>query len=353
MKRSRAAAASAHDSTVLMPGPVLVMGAGAIGCYVGGLLAQAGLEVHFVGRERVLAPMRESGLKLTDLDGKTTQLSAASVSLFEVLQRCEPALVLLCVKSPHTAEAAALLEAHVPAGTVVLSLQNGVSNASVAAAAAPSLAVVPAMVPFNVVQMVPGHYHRATSGELAAQENPVLKDWQSHFARAGLPLNLHEDLQAIQWGKLLLNLNNPVNALSGLPLREQLQNSDMRAVTAALQREALGIMDVAGIKPAKLTPLPMGALPFVLGLPTWLFKRVAASMLRIDERARSSMADDIAMGRPTEIDALCGEVVRLAAKAGMKAPTNARMMLMINAARPDMRKRSGSDMLKTLGLKQK
>ena len=166
-------------------------------------------------------------------------------------------------------------------------------------------------------------------------------------------MHLHDDLLAIQWGKLLLNLNNPVNALSGLPLKEQLHDSEMRLVTAALQREAMGIMRVAGIKPAKLTSVSMRALPYVLSLPTWLFRRLAASMLRIDDRARSSMADDLAMGRPTEIDALCGEVVRLAAKAGMKAPINARMMLMINAARPEMRKRSGSDMLKTLGLKQK
>ena len=353
MKRSRAAAPSGHDTTLLMPGPVLVMGAGSIGCYVGGLLALAGLDVRFVGRERVLSAVRDKGLKLTDLDGQSAQLTAASVRFETSLQSCEPSLVLLCVKSPATAEAAAQLEAHLPAGTVVLSLQNGVSNASVAAAAAPSLTVLPGMVPFNVVEMVPGHYHRGTSGELAAQEHPLLRDWQTHFARAGLPLHLHDDLLSIQWGKLLLNLNNPVNALSGLPLKEQLQNSEMRLVTAALQREAMGIMRVAGIKPAKLTSVSMRALPYVLGLPTWLFRRLAASMLRIDDRARSSMADDLAMGRPTEIDALCGEVVRLAAKAGMKAPTNARMMLMINAARPDMRKRSGSDMLKTLGLKQK
>jgi 2-dehydropantoate 2-reductase len=322
------------------PGAVTVMGAGAIGCYVGGRLQAAGASVHFVGRTRVLDALRTHGLTLTDLDGGRLTLPAGSLKL-----HVEPppgsALVLLCVKSGATAEAARQLAK----GSLVISLQNGVSNAATAAAAAPGLTVLPGMVPFNVAELAPGHYHRGTSGELAAQDHPALRDWVDSFAAAGLPLTLHADLAAVQWAKLLLNLNNPVNALSGLPLRAQLLGRDYRRVTAALQREALAALRATGITPAQLTPLPARWLPAVLCLPNWLFERVAARMLRIDDDARSSMADDLARGRRTEIDALCGEVVRLARAHGLEAPMNARMVQLIE---DDSRPRGGRELIRAL-----
>jgi 2-dehydropantoate 2-reductase len=72
----------------------------------------------------------------------------------------------------------------------------------------------------------------------------------------------------------------------------------------------------------------------VLRLPTPLFRRIAARMLRIDPQARSSMADDLALGRATEIDALSGEVVRLAASLGVRAPLNEAMVARIQALHP-------------------
>jgi 2-dehydropantoate 2-reductase len=153
----------------------------------------------------------------------------------------------------------------------------------------------------------------------------VLRAWAPSFAAARLPLALHADLQPLQWGKLLLNLNNPVNALSGLPLRAQLLDAGYRRVLAALQAEALTALRAAGIRPARVGAVAPALLPLLLRLPTPLFRRVAARMLRIDDQARSSMADDLARGRATEVDALCGEVVRLAARYGQPAPLNQRL----------------------------
>jgi len=326
------------------PGPasVVVMGAGAIGCYVGGWLQAGGAEVHFVGRPRVLDALRANGLSLSDLDGGRIVLPARELKL----HTDPPALstlVLLCVKSSATAEAARSL----PAGSLVLSLQNGISNAAVAAAAAPGLTVLSGMVPFNVAELAPGHYHRGTTGRLAAQDHPALRRWLPLFSAAGLPLDLHADLRAVQWAKLLLNLNNPVNALSGLPLRAQLLDRDHRRVFAALQDEALRALAAAGIAPARVTPLPPRWLPTVLRLPNWLFERIAARMLRIDAKARSSMADDLARGRKTEVDSFCGEVVRLARAHGLDAPLNERLARIVEA---DPRPRSGPALRAELGL---
>ncbi len=312
--------------------PVLVMGAGAVGCYLGGSLQAAGVPVVFVGRPRVLDGLRENGLQLSDLDGHAQHLEASALSMHTELPRgLAPALVLLTVKSSATPDAAARLAADLPPGTPVLSMQNGLSNARVGAQTAPCLRWLAGMVPFNIAELAPGRYHRGTSGRLAAQDDAALRALADKFARAGLPLDLHADLGNVQWGELLLNLNNPVNALSGLPLRAELMERGYRVCLAALQRETLQLLSAAGIAPARVSPIAPRLVPALLRLPTPLFKLIAAGMLRIDAQARSSMADDLARGRVTEIDALCGEVLRLAASLGREAPLNARIARLIEA----------------------
>ncbi len=330
-----------------LPGPVAVMGAGSVGCYIGGRLQAAGASVQFVGRPRVLNALREQGLTVTDLDGARVQLPAAQLDLREE-PGADAALVLLCVKSGATADAARTLAARLPPGTPVVSMQNGVANAEVGALAAPGLTWLPGMVPFNIAELGPGHFHRGTPGRLAAQDHPALRAWLPAFEAAGMPLVLHADLRSVQWGKLLINLNNPVNALSGLPLRAQLLDRDCRVVFAALQLEALAALRVAGIAPAQLTPMKPTLLPHLLRLPTWAFSRVAARMLRIDDKARSSMADDLALGRPTEVDALCGAVVRLAVQNGLGAPFNARMVALLSKPQPEVL--GGRGLRRALGL---
>ncbi len=311
-------------------GGLLVMGAGSVGCFIGGSLQAAGATVHYVGRRRVFDALRINGLTLTDLNGQRKHLPPNALALSEsVPEMLRPALVLLSVKSNATRQAAAELARVLPAGTPVLSLQNGIGNAAAAQDAAPALEVIAGMVPFNVAELAPGMFHRGTSGELAAANSESLHDWRPLFQRADLPLTLHPDMRGLQWGKLLLNLNNPVNALSELPLREELLSRSYRKALAALQSEALQVLQAARIKPSRLTLLPPSWMPAVLRLPTPLFRLLAARMLKIDSKARSSMADDLAHGRATEIDALCGEVVRMARGLNMDAPVNARMAKLV------------------------
>ncbi|MBL8352456.1 MAG: 2-dehydropantoate 2-reductase [Burkholderiaceae bacterium] len=308
------------------------MGAGSIGCWLGGRLQAAGATVHFVGRPRMLDALAHHGLTLTDRDGSRLQLLAEQLKLHPSLPAdLAPDLVLLCVKSAATATAAVELGGLLPPGTPVVSMQNGIGNAAIAQSAAPQLVLLPGMVPFNVSEPGPGHLHRGTDGQLAAQDHPALRPLLPLFAAAGLPLTLHADLRPLQWGKLLLNLNNAVNALSGLPLRAQLLDRDLRCCTAALIAEALVVLRRAGIEPARLSPLPPDWLPWVLRLPTPLFRVLAARMLRIDDQARSSMADDLALGRPTEVDAIYGEVQRLAARVQASAARSGRIAELVKA----------------------
>jgi 2-dehydropantoate 2-reductase len=337
---------------------IIILGAGAIGCYVGGRLALAGNKVTLVGRPRVTDALARDGLMVTDLDGFKATLPARELRLATSLaswrtaaagQRNAPTVVLLCVKGGATEAAAREIAQCCPAGSTVISLQNGTENAARIQANTPGMTVLAGMVPYNVVMPTPHHVHRGTTGRLAIAQHAVSQQLAPVLAVAGLPVDLVADMRPVQWGKLLLNLNNPVNALSDLPLKAQLLERDYRRALALLQTEALGVMALAGIRPAQVGSAPPKLLPTVLGLPNWLFTRVAARMLRMDDQARSSMWDDVQQGRVTEVDDLCGAVVRLAAAHGRQAPRNAAMCLLVAQHRRGQRL-SGAALLKALAV---
>ncbi|MEV6096706.1 2-dehydropantoate 2-reductase [Nocardia sp. NPDC051981] len=327
---------------------VTVLGAGSIGCYVGGRLAAAGAEVTFVGRPRVVEELRTFGLRLTDLDGNDARVEPDA---FRAVT--EPAgdadLVLITVKSAATATAAAELAGLLRPGTVVISLQNGIGNDAVIRELLPTCVVLAGMVMFNVVHHGQGRFHRGTAGTVDVADDPVLNRFGAVFAKSGLGFERYADLLPIQWAKLLLNLNNPINALSGRPLREELGTRDYRRCLALAQREALDVMAAARIRPARLTPLPPEMMARLLTVPDGVFRRVAGKVLAVDPVARSSMADDLAAGRRTEIPWLCGEIVSLGAMVGIPTPVNQKLIELVSAAENgDRRTWSGPELLEQL-----
>jgi 2-dehydropantoate 2-reductase len=325
---------------------VIVLGAGAIGCYVGGRLAAAGERVTLVGRPRTTEPLALSGLTVTDMQGfkahmdadlspdLTPDAAAPTICVASNLKLAwatlqnsvqETTVVLLCVKGGATTAATQEIVDCCPAGTVIVSLQNGVGNVDRIKQIAPHMTALAGMVPYNVVMRTATHAHRATMGKIYIEQSQISAELVEKFNAAGLKAVASGEMRAVQWGKLLLNVNNPINALSDLPLREQLLNRDFRYVFATLQLEALAAMKKAGIEPMQLAAVKPHVMPMLLKLPDWIFTRVAKKMLRMDASARSSMWDDVQLGRVTEIDDLCGAVVRLAQQVGTPASCNATM----------------------------
>lgn len=322
----------------------VVLGAGAIGCYLGARLTAAGQQVILVGRPRTIDPLRQDGLRVTDLSGFDAQLSnhqlglaidlATAQSMIQSSQNHPVKMViLLCVKGGATASAAREIAANCPPNTPVISMQNGVENVTRIRQAAPMMDALAGMVPYNVGMRSPNHVHRGVNGAIAMQRSPVTELISPVFDVAGLPNRLHDDMVNVQWGKLLINLNNPVNALSNLPLLDELQDWSYRRVFAALQIEALAVLKRVNITPVKAGAVEPNVLPRILRLPNFLFERVAAKLLKIDPTARSSMWDDVQRGNTTEVDDLCGAVVRLAATSGMRAPRNALMCELVGKLR--------------------
>ncbi|CAD5246355.1 2-dehydropantoate 2-reductase [Bosea sp. 62] len=325
---------------------ICIYGAGAIGCYLGGRLAAGSADVDFIGRPGVGEELGQHGLALTHYDGRDWRVPPETIAFSTEPGAAAAAdLILVTVKSGATAQAAGELATLAAPNAVVISFQNGIGNADTLRAALPGRSVLAGMVPFNVIRRGPGAFHQASEGEPEVEDAAALAPFLADFTRAGFALRRHRDMPPVQWAKLLLNLNNAVNALSALPLQQELAQRAYRRCLALAQAEALALLKQAGIQPARLTPLPAAWIPALLRLPDALFARLARKMLAIDPSARSSMADDLAAGRRTEVDWINGEVVRLADRLGRRAPVNARLISLIKAAESDSARWSGEALL--------
>jgi 2-dehydropantoate 2-reductase len=311
--------------------PIVVAGAGSIGCFVGGLIAAARRRVSLLARPRVTAEIERSGLTLTSLEGGSWQVASRQIRLSDdpnILT--EAGVVLVAVKSADTAAIADAIAQHAPLDAVVVSLQNGIANVPVLRPHLPGRTVLAAMVPFNVIAAGEGRYHRATSGDIVIERDPT--DIAARLSVPGLAMRATDDIVGVQWGKLLVNLNNAVNALSGLPLREQLGRRDWRALFADQIAEGLAAVRAEGIDPVSPTPVPSSWTPHLLRLPDALFRIALAPALKIDPQARSSMWEDLERRRHTEIDYLQGVITEIADRRGLRAPLSHRIVALIRDA---------------------
>ncbi len=311
--------------------PIVVAGAGSIGCFVGGLSASAGRRVSLLARPRVIAEIERFGLTLTSLEGSSWHLASQQIKLSgdpKVL--ADAGVVLVTVKSADTAEIADAIARHAPPDAVIVSLQNGVANVATLRDRLPGWKVLAAMVPFNVIAAGEGRFHRATSGDIVIERDAA--DIAAQLSVPGLAMRPTSDIAGVQWGKLLVNLNNAINALSGLPLRAQLGNRDWRRLFADQIAEGLMAVRAEGIRPVSPTPVPPGWTPHLLRLPDALFRVALAPAMKIDPQARSSMWEDLERRRRTEIDYLQGVITEIADRRGLKAPLSHRIVALIRDA---------------------
>jgi 2-dehydropantoate 2-reductase len=304
-----------------------IVGAGSIGCYLGAYLCQdRALNVKFFGRDTTALELAAHGLRATSFDHHTFFAQpVAFYSSLNSLIECD--LVLLTVKATALIPMLAQLQRFIRPDVPVVALQNGIGIGEMLAQ---DLAnpVLRAIVPFNVIKTRAGQFHRATAGNIVWQKNEfaVVNYVISIFNRLNLNVDLCQDITAAEYGKLLLNLNNAINAISNLPLKQQLLDTDYRLLLSAAMQEWLTICSKAGVKPVSYTRLPNTMLPWLLRLPTALYRRIAAGMLTMDHQARSSMWDDLQAKKRTEIMFLNGAVVRLGQLYQLPAPVNSMLV---------------------------
>jgi 2-dehydropantoate 2-reductase len=311
--------------------PIGIAGAGSIGCFVGGMLAAAGRRVALLARPRVIQEIEGSGLWLTGFDGVERKVAPNQLTLSENPSIfIDAGVVLVTVKSADTAEIADLIAQHAPADAVIVSLQNGVGNMAVLRERLPGRRVLAGMVPFNVIALGQGRFHRATSGDIILEQDAA--GTADQLSVPGLKMRPSGNIDGVQWGKLLVNLNNALNALSGLPLRQQLGQRAWRRLFADQLEEGLAATRAAGIKPVSSTPIPADWTPHLLRLPDVVFGILLGRTMKIDPEARSSMWEDLQRGRRTEIDYLQGVITGIADRHGLRIPLSRRIVALIKDA---------------------
>jgi 2-dehydropantoate 2-reductase len=308
-----------------------IAGAGSIGCFVGGMLAAAGRPVALLARPRIIQEIKDHGLRLTSFEGSDRLIASERLILSEDPSIFKDAgVVLVTVKSTDTAEMADVIAQHAPKDAVIVSLQNGVGNVSLLRERLPGQRVLAGMVPFNVIALGQGRFHRATSGDIVLEQDDTGTAGQ--LSVPGLTMRPSGNIAGVQWGKLLVNLNNALNALADLPLRQQLSQRAWRVLFADQMAEGLAAIRAEGIKPVSSTPIPAGWTPHMLRLPDALFGALLGRTMKIDPEARSSMWEDLQRGRRTEIDYLQGVITAIADRHGLQVPLSRRIVALIKSA---------------------
>jgi 2-dehydropantoate 2-reductase len=300
-----------------------ILGAGAIGGYVGARLSAAGVPVTLVGRRGARLPAKPRSV---DLSGRAHEAGGSLVVTDDPEALREVDACFLAVKSQHTGEAAETLAMVLRDGVPVVSLQNGLRNVPQLVTRL-SQPIVPGMVTFNVRREEDGSFRRLTAGPVlvghaAGDADRRLAGYVKALDRLGEPCAQRDDMEEILAAKLLLNLNNGLCALSGLAISDSLRSRELRRCFSACLREGLRVMEAGGRRVGRIGTLSPGFVARALVLPDFLFLRLARSLFAIDPDARSSTLQDLDRGRPTEIDFLNGEIVALAKDAGLDAPAN-------------------------------
>ena len=293
---------------------VAVVGAGAVGSFFGAMLARAGHAVVLIARAPHVAAIERSGLRVERASGEVEIVPVGASVDIAAVRGAD--LVLFCVKSTDTDAVAEAMAPHLAEHALVLSLQNGVENAATIARRMRQL-VVPAVVYVATAMPAPGvvkHYGR---GDLvigprraADAADPALtarlQGLADLFAAAGVPVQVSADVMAELWSKLMVNC--AYNAISGLaqqPYGEMAKLDSIRELQRAVVAEVVAVAAADGV-----------------GLP---LERALAAMEGIAGAMpgqHSSTAQDMARGKPSEIDHLNGFVARRGRELGIPTPTN-------------------------------
>ncbi len=311
---------------------ITILGAGSIGCFIGGMLMRDGHALNFIGRQKLGKKIQQGGMALSAHDENTIHLEGSKICWNDnPASMNDSDIVLVCTKSVDTQNSAELINVHTKPEALIVSVQNGVGNVQVLAGILPRHKILSAMVSFNVARLEedPQRFHRGTDGEVIFEQHHKTQELVASLNCHGVGAATAENMKPIGWGKLLMNLNNAVNVISDLPLKRQLENRYWRLVFGASVREALKVLKAAGITPAKIGKAPPALLPFILQLPNPLFNLIAGGMLKIDDTARSSMWEDLQAGRQPEIEFLNGAICRLGKDTGFATPINDLMVKLV------------------------
>ena len=296
---------SAHS----VPLSVAVMGAGAVGCFYGGMLARAGHTVTLIGRPQHVQAILARGLRMQTLGFDEAVPLAASTEASAV---AGADVVLFAVKSPETEAAGEQMRAHLKPGALVLCLQNGVDNAERLRRVLPGATVAAAVVYVATEMAGPGHLRHHGRGELVIEPTPASEAVARAFVASGVPTEISDNVRGALWAKLILNCAyNALSAVGRIAYGELVLRPGIQDVMRDVVAECRAVAAADGV-----------SIPGDVDLAV---RRIAETM----PSQYSSTAQDLMRGKPSEIDHLNGYVVQRGAALGVPTPANRVLWAMV------------------------
>jgi len=288
---------------------IAVAGAGAVGCYFGGMLARSGARVTLIGRQPHVDAIAREGLRIDGVRVQERIPVRATTSLEEGVR--DAGVVLFSVKTVRTESAARELTPFLKPGAIVLSLQNGVDNVDRIYAATGRRAI-PAVVYVAVEMTAPGVVTHTGRGDLIVGHRSGwpreidLAALAAIFEKAEIPCRVSDSIETELWIKMVMNCAyNAISALTRARYGRMVESPQIRSLMERAVEETVEVARAEGV------PLPVAETMEAV-------YRLAGKM----SGARSSTAQDIARGRPTEIDSLNGYVARRGAALGIVTPVS-------------------------------
>lgn len=284
---------------------ILIAGTGALATLFAARLAQAGYTITMLGSWQAgLEALQKSGVRLVDLDGNEHQFPVRAIRDPRDCSGFKHALVL--VKAWQTQRVAEQLRETLAGDGLAVTLQNGLGNREALARSLGPDRVVLGATTTGATLLGPGWVREGGEGIISVERHPALGAFEHALRLAKFHVDIVEDAQSLIWGKLVVNAAiNPLTAILRVPNGKLLEISSAREMMKALAQETALVAEAEGIQLP--FPNPVAAAEEVA-------HKTAAN--------HSSMLQDVLRGAPTEIDAICGEIVKTGQKHKRPTPAN-------------------------------
>jgi len=312
---------------------IAVIGAGAIGSVIGGLLSKAGEDVTLIGRKPHVDAINQSGLILEGGPGKIVIKVMAAEDL-----DFKPSLALLTVKAQDVVSSVRKAQPFL-SGTQVVTMQNGVQSDDQVAGLLGKGNIISSVVTFNGQFLEPGKVsYSIPFGKTALLIGEPFDNKEDRLQTLSALLNkaigthISEDIRAAHWTKLIWNLQTAVPAVAGLSYQDSYKYPIVRELTINLLKEGLKVIKAAEIKTGDVPGFPMEPIETMaresLPIASSLLKKIAESLGAVP--VLGSTLQSIKRGKSTEVDYLNGEIVTLGKRMGIPTPANSLMVGLVH-----------------------
>ncbi len=304
---------------------IAIIGAGAIGCVLGGYLTEAGEDVVLIGHKDQVSTIKEKGLSIDGIRGKKN----IEVKIEERLTE-KPDLALLAVKTQDVVETATQFQPFISQVPIV-TMQNGVRSDQLLAQVIKKVDIISSVILFGATYLHPGKVlhnfeGKVIIGRASGKNDSQVTQVQGILNKAFLTI-ISDNIRGVQWLKLLLNLNNALPGIAGEDMQKTFSDGGICRISIRLIKEAATVIEKAKIKLESLPDFPVSRLKELLSLPldeaAHIYYQIMTKLSPTP--LPGSILQSIKRGRPTEIDYLNGEIVSLGKRFKVPTPLNTKI----------------------------